>query len=187
MISPSPFAHDEELGIVPAGSLFSWPTLPVNQADLLTYLHRCMAAPVHYGLGAKADAGGRRLTAFPPSYSAIDCSGWVRAALAFATMSRERPGGVVLPDGSVVQHDWIAAHGFKISSVSALLLQDGALRICFIAPNWQHPVGHVYLVRNGRTLESYGGHGPGSRSPLVHVLHFFTTSVYVLTPPEVDR
>lgn len=177
---------EEETGIVPAGSHFSWPTLPVNFKRLNAYLAQCLAEHIGYGLGAKADGNGRKLTFYPPAYSAIDCSGWVRAALAFATITGDRPGGIIIPDGSVIQHDWVINQHFKISSYSALLLHDGALRIAFIAPNWQHPIGHVYFVRNGRTMESYGGHGPGSRSPLVHVLHAFTTAVYVLTPPEAE-
>jgi hypothetical protein len=164
-------------GIIPGGAAFSWPTLRVDFVRLNAYLSACIRRGVRYGLGAKADAGGRHLAAFPPQYRAIDCSGFVRAALAYAA-------GVVMVDGSVCQHDWIDDHHFKISTYSALLLKDGALRIAFIAPSRFERIGHVYLVRNGRTLESYGGHGPGSRSPLVHVLHAFTTNVFVLTAPE---
>jgi len=36
------------------------------------------------------------------------------------------------------------------------------------------------LTRNGRTLESWGGHGPGSRLVSTHVLSTETTDVYVL-------
>ncbi len=164
--------------LAPPTPLFAWPTLPLDGAALNRYLAVCEADGVGYRLGAKADDAGRSLTEFPPRYAQVDCSGWVRAALAYATR-----GGVVLPDGSVNQRDWCAAQGLKVSAPFALGRDDGALRIAFIVPNARHPVGHVYLCRNGRTLESWGGHGPGSRSWLTHALHLTTTAVFVLTPP----
>ena len=150
---------------------YPWHSLPLDPERLSRYLATCYAQGVGYELGAKA----HDLTAVPPDYGAIDCSGWVRAAVAVATEGR-----VILPDGSVVQNDWCAAMGLKRSSYPACRLADGVTRIAFIRANHFHPIGHVYLVRNGRTLESWGGHGPGSRSAGTHVLSAETTDVYVL-------
>lgn len=169
----------ELAGLVSPSADFPWPTLPVGRNRLRLYLEACEDACVGYHLGAKANSFGQSLTAFPPRYSQIDCSGWVRAALAYATR-----GEVILPDGSVNQHDWCAGKGLKASTYRSLLLDDGVLRIAFIVPSAAHPVGHVFLCRGRKTMESWGGNGPGTRSPLVHVLHALTTAVFVITPTE---
>jgi hypothetical protein len=61
-------------------------------------------------------------------------------------------------------------------------LEDGRLRIAFIATKPGH-VGHVWLILNGKTIESWGGHGPGRRSWNVKALRERVTSCYVLTNP----
>ena len=73
-----------------------------------------------------------------------------------------------------------AASGLKRSTYAACRLQDGLTRIAFIRPTLHRAIGHVYLARNGRTLESWGGHGPGSRLVTTHMLSAETTDVYVL-------
>ena len=167
--------------LLPPSPGFPWPLAPVDTAALTRYLDRCVSRGIGYGLGSKA----RDLLAYPPDYRQIDCSGWVRAAVAFATAGR-----TVLPDGSVNQHDWCDRSGLKVSSRAALLLPDGLLRICFIAPSLEHEIGHVFLCRNLRTLESWGGHGPGSRSVLAHislgVLQQSASAVYVLASAKPD-
>ena len=175
--------HSGVLGDVEAGRLsgpdallaptegYPWPSLPLDPERLRRYLATCLAAGVGYRLGAKAGD----LLAIPPDYGEIDCSGWVRAAVAVATEGR-----VLLPDGSVCQNDWCAAQGLKRSAPAACRLCDGLTRIAFIRAGWAHPVGHVYLTLGGRTLESFGGHGPGSRPASAHVLCAETTDVYVL-------
>ncbi|MDQ2799719.1 MAG: hypothetical protein M3Y13_08770 [Armatimonadota bacterium] len=157
--------------LLPPTEGYPWHSLPLDPERLTRYLGTCMAQGVGYELGAKADD----LTAVPPDYHNIDCSGWVRAAVAVAT-----DGKVILPDGSVVQNDWCAAQGLKRSEYAACRLADGLTRIAFIRASGFHPIGHVYLVRNGRTLESWGGHGPGSRPVTTPVLRAETTDVYVL-------
>ena len=157
--------------LLPPTQGYPWHSLPLDPERLSRYLGTCMAKGVGYELGAKADD----LLAVPPDYHNIDCSGWVRAAVAVAT-----DGKVILPDGSVVQNDWCAAQGLKRSQYAACRLGDGLTRIAFIRANHFHPIGHVYLTRNGRTLESWGGHGPGSRPVTTHVLSAETTDVYVL-------
>ena len=165
----------EDAGLLAPTEGFPWPTAALNTDRLAAYLRACAARGIGYGLGDKADADGRDLCDDPPCYAAIDCSGWVRAAVAVATAGR-----TLLPDGSVCQNDWCAARGLKRSDPDALRLRDGRTRIAFIRPSAAHPVGHVYLARNGRTLESWGGNGPGSRSVSVRVLATETTDVYVL-------
>jgi hypothetical protein len=154
---------------------FPWPVAPLNLSRLYAYLDRCVSLGIGYGLGATA----HNLTALPPDYSEIDCSGWVRAAVAVASGGR-----TILPDGSVNQHDWCDKSGLKVSSRAALLLPDNYTRICFIVPTPEHEIGHVFLCRNLKTLESWGGHGPGSRSVLSHIslgiLQGVTSAVYIL-------
>ncbi len=156
-------------------------TVAVRPLDLAKYLGACVARGVGYQLGAKADSDGRSLAAFPPRYDHIDCSGFLRAAVAWAT-----DGGLILPDGSVNQREWCQNHGLKRSNYLALLRQDGIVRIAFIRATTTERIGHVYLCYNKQTIESYGGHGPGMRSPLAHILHALTSDVFVLTSPEVD-
>lgn len=139
---------------------FPWPLAPLNVRALTGYLAKCEWLAIGYELGAKAHS----LTAIPPDYAEIDCSGWVRCAVAVAT-----GGKTILPDGSVVQREWCERMGLKRSAIPALLLSDGYTRIAFIVPSRAHPVGHVLLVRNRQTLESWGGNGPGSRSVLAHI------------------
>ncbi len=161
----------EVAGLLPPTQGYPWYSAPLDPERLRRYLASCQAHGVGYELGAKADD----LEAVPPDYTAIDCSGWVRAGVAVAT-----DGRTILPDGSVVQNDWCAAQGLKRSTWAACRLQDGLTRIAFIRPNRFRTVGHVYLSRLGRTLESWGGHGPGSRSVTTHILSAETTDVYVL-------
>lgn len=162
-------------GLLPPHGDFAWPTAPVEARRLIQYLRACEDKGVGYALGAKA----AHLTAWPPDYAHIDCSGWVRAALAWAS-----DGQFILPDGSVNQREWCEANHLKRSAYASLTRVDEIVRIAFIRPSALQRIGHVYLAFDGRTLESWGGHGPGSRSPLVHVLHAFTTDVFVLAVPQ---
>jgi len=157
--------------LLPPTQGYPWHSAPLDSERMRRYLANCQAKGVSYELGAKADD----LLAVPPDYRAIDCSGWVRAAVAVAT-----DGRLILPDGSVNQNDWCAAHDLKRSTFPACRLQDGLTRIAFIRPSILHRIGHVYLAHNGRTLESWGGHGPGSRPIITHILSAETTDVYVL-------
>ncbi len=157
--------------LLPPTQGYPWQSAPLDPERLRRYLASCQAQGVGYELGAKAED----LLAVPPDYHAIDCSGWVRAAVAVATNGR-----LILPDGSVNQNDWCAAHDLKRSTFAACRLQDGLTRIGFIRPSVLHRIGHVYLTHQGRTLESWGGHGPGSRPIITHILSAETTDVYVL-------
>jgi hypothetical protein len=165
--------------LVPPSPAYPWRRVDLDMTRLNGYLAKCIGVGIGYQLGAKASD----LMAYPPDYSDIDCSGWVRAAVAYATRGR-----TVLPDGSVNQHDWCDRTGLKVSSRAALLLPDGWVRIAFLVPSARHPIGHVFLCHRGRTLESWGGHGPGSRSALSHIsegiLQQCAGAVYILGRDE---
>jgi hypothetical protein len=122
------------------------------------FLQACMTSHprVTYGLGSKPPFHG----AIPGrDFRKIDCSGFVREAIRLATNP-----SVPFPDGSVVQHDWVRAHGFEKSTIAAGGESDGVVRIAFLRPqDSPHHIGHVVLVAGGRTLESHGGVGPDSR------------------------
>jgi cell wall-associated NlpC family hydrolase len=87
----------------------------------------------------------------------VDCSGFVRWCLFHAT-------GMTIPDGSVQQHVWAEKPGLPNCAFDDCLNVDGVVRIAFLPPEASgEGVGHVMLVRNGRTYESHGGVGPGTR------------------------
>lgn len=129
-----------------------------------------------YGWGMKAPS----LSCDSALIKRIDCSGLVRWAV-----NRIFHGTVVLPDGSVNQHDWcrvrLESAGDYASAVRAV--KPGRLLIAFLSPD---PVGHVWLVGHDplvskvETFESWGHHGPGSRDPLTSVLLRNCSGVYYL-------
>jgi hypothetical protein len=172
--------------VVPAGSVilppssgFPYPSLALDAIRLVACVARCRAAAVGYGLGAKAAAGDSEPGA--RGFLRIDCSGFVGWTLCQATAGRFPD---LLGRGSVEQHDWIAAHGFKTSSVPAGPLHDGAVRIAFLSPAAGGGIGHVMLLLDGQTIESHGGVGPDRRAWDVAQHPFMAhCALYVLTPP----
>jgi cell wall-associated NlpC family hydrolase len=126
---------------------------------------------VKYRLGAKP-----RMGAVPgKDFTSADCSGFVRWLVNAATS-----GQTTLPDGSVCQHDWCKAQGFQAVPYSDAAKSDSVLRVAFMAPAGKDP-GHVWLIINGRTVESYGGHGPGRRAWDTPVLKRRASACFVLT------
>lgn len=134
---------------------------------------------VQYGLGAKAEGStykGRRynkrssgnLSTAPNTIDNLDCSGWTRYGLFQATN-----GKLVIPDGSQAQREWCENNGLhKVNYPDAnRYMTDRRLFIAFIKPftNGCGEVGHVWLLTQydkdsaADTMESYGGHGIGSR------------------------
>lgn len=107
----------------------------------------------------------------------IDCSGWVRYLF-------WQCAGINIPDGSWNQAKWCEQQGFKSYGKAGYLmnarLHDGRLRLCQFAGN----PGHIWFVLNGRTYESYGGHGPGSRRWSTPGLVARVQKVFVLTEPK---
>lgn len=133
-------------------------TLPINMSAVQAFLNACMTSNprVTYGLGAKVPF----FNAVPrKDFKKVDCSGFVREAIRRATTPR-----APFPDGSVVQHEWVRARGFRKSNVQAAFKKDGAVRIAFLRPqDAKSGIGHVVLVHNARTVESHGKVGPNSR------------------------
>jgi len=84
-----------------------------------------------------------------------DCAGMVRWLIARAT-----GGQVILPEGSPDQHAWCEAQGLhKVSQYSDLhyAMQDGSR--LFLAFHNPEPVGHVWAVNMGRSIECHGPRG----------------------------
>jgi hypothetical protein len=153
--------------------------MPVDVNQVLAFLNACTGSQprVGYGLGAKiANDTSQPGAPAPPGFVAVDCSGFVRAALRRSTTPK-----TTIPDGSVVQHDWIRTQGFAPGAVADGDLLDGVLRIAFLSPSDSpEHVGHVVLLFDGRTIESHGGKGPDRR--VWNTLPWRTkTQVYRLT------
>jgi len=85
----------------------------------------------------------------------IDCSGFSRWTIWHAA-------GMLLPDGSMEQHQWAEAN-LKLVSVSDGHKTDGVIRIAFLRPTIVNGVqveaGHVMLIENNTVYESHGHHG----------------------------
>jgi hypothetical protein len=152
-------------------------TLTIDPVAALAFLQACMNSQprVSYGLGTKVPFHG----AIPGrDFTKVDCSGFVRELVFRATTPP-----FDFPDGSVVQHDWVAQQGFAKSSIADGKLHDGAVRIAFLAPQASPShIGHVVILHEGSTLESHGGLGPDSR-PWTGDDWQGKTTVFVLTPP----
>jgi hypothetical protein len=106
--------------------------------------------------------------AFPPTFAlnghavnGVDCSGYVRAILWYATFGGISP----LPDGSYMEEGFFVSHGLKPTAFANCQNSDGFVRVCVHLPNGNggDPIGHIWLAVHGHSIESYGGHGPGQR------------------------
>lgn len=152
---------------------------PISLDTLNLVYGRLSARHIKYKLGAKAPS----LIADTTDYrflDGIDCSGFVRYALAKASDQK-----VILPDGSFNQLSWAQNQGLhKLDNYKDVVYGDPTrLFLCFIkAADTKEGIGHVWLVHKSsdkdipRTMESYGGCGVGSRpwfaSPLRHRCHY---------------
>ena len=146
--------------------------IPVN-LTALNELFGKVNGKVGYWLNAKPRAGAK-----PGTFKLSDCSGFVRWLLPLICTEH-----IDIPDGSVHQRLWCAKQGFKLTSYkTSAPLKDGRLRIAFIRPKGRK-VGHVWLVLNGHTMESYGGHGIGRRLYSEGVLMRRVSDCFVLTDP----
>jgi hypothetical protein len=151
-------------------------SLDLNLDYLKIYNEYCVKRGVGYTWGAKCPSNN--LGKFPPTYTSIDCSGYMDAIFAYMTS-----GGLILPDGSLAQFNW-----FSTKSVNGLSFKecpyensgiagDTHLRINFLL---QSECGdrHVWLTYLGKTIESHGGAGVDQRpwDSLIlkdHCLHSF--------------
>lgn len=125
--------------------------------NLLNSLFAGCAGRVKYKLGAKVPLG-----ATVAQIVRIDCSGFVRWILAKCGV------GLVLPDGSQNQLDWARKNLRKLEKYSDVQYASGdptRVFIAFLSPkpgaSWPR---HVWLIRMGQTMESYGSGGVGSRA-----------------------
>lgn len=126
---------------------------PINLRTLQVISHAMMIRGVGYEFGAKA--GLRTSLQF---IHRIDCSGFVRYVVARSTNFV-----VALPEGSANQHSYVARYLEPVLyGVVDRPMIDRTLFIAFITPTSHHS-GHVWFVSGGCTMESYGGHGVGSR------------------------
>ncbi len=106
-----------------------------------------------YKLGAKASFDQQLA-----DIKEIDCSGYFRLLV-------HKACGEVIPDGTYAQHRYFKNGHFKPTSGDYCKLHDGVLRVCVMTPAMNGQAwGHIAFVLNGRTYESYGGNGPGSRA-----------------------
>lgn len=144
------------------------PITPVDLDKILRVFSAQVLQGIKYRLGGKAPS----LSAAPAQLeSGIDCSGLVRLLMFQA-------GGVVMPDGSWNQRDWCEKNLQEVPYSQAVTAKPGELYIAFITPNQNGAgsIGHVWFCtqRDGdaiaETLESYGGHGIGSRPANTAVL-----------------
>ena len=133
----------------------------MSKLQIFLQVFRNMNGRVKYLLGAKADPNK---DSSDHSITRIDCSGYVRFSLV-------KMGFNNVPDGSQNQLAWCEAKGWhrlkKYSDVRYAAKDAGRLFIAFMKPKFigrrQIASGHVFFLYKGRTRESYGGHGVGSR------------------------
>jgi hypothetical protein len=156
---------------------------------------------VGYGYGAKAEgffSNGKKwnpnstgnLSTSINSIEHLDCSGFIRYVLYRATETE-----LTIPDGSQIQREWceqLAAanllHKVNNYANTNKYITKERLFIAFIKPwtNGCGEIGHVWLVGQfnkdifAETMESYGGHGVGSRPWNSHTLLREVYSVYEL-------
>ena len=157
-------------GTIPGEGVLAGHNVLEVDFDIIASTLHALEGHCGYGWGAKAQS----LTCDPSIVHLLDCSGFVRYALA-----RASHGKIDVGDGSVGIHDWCQAHGLKESAYDACAEHDDILRICFIAPHGYHG-SHVWLVRNGMTYESHAFSGPSSRPYDTPVLVNEVTSVFCL-------
>jgi hypothetical protein len=156
---------------------------------------------VAYGLGAKAEGYVYEGIRWNPNSTGqlstpmntikhLDCSGFVRYALYRATETK-----LVIPDGSQNQREWCEKQAAdkllhkvsKYENTNKYLTKE-RLFIAFIKPwtNGCGTIGHVWLIGqfdkdiSAETMESYGGHGVGSRPWNARTLLREVYSVYEL-------
>ncbi len=130
------------------------PAFIVNIHTLVA-LHKVLCGKVSYRFGAKAPSLKMKLS----ELREIDCSGFFRLALYWCTTP-----ATTVPDGSANQRQWCERMGFKklkhYSDVQYATHDGSRIFACFIGPLVVAGVtlkaGHVWLVHQGKTIESRG-------------------------------
>jgi cell wall-associated NlpC family hydrolase len=147
-------------------------TIPFDRSRFESKVQTCYGK-VKYKMGAKPPLNGVAGKDFTQS----DCSGFVRWILWLATN-----GHLILPSGSWYQWEWCKDRDFKPTAggyAEGAALHDRRLRIAFFGAK-RGRAGHVWLILNGNTYESYGGRGVGSRKWDTPVLLKNVEACYVL-------
>ena len=171
---------------------YEYPWLDMDPGKIVSLLKSLQSAGFRYESGpgvGKINPLSDQALDVPPSARTIDCSGFTRWAIYHAL---GQPEDFDFPDGSVNQHSWVDAKGFKASDYASGTLEDGAIRIAFLSPEDAVQAGmspnerHVMLLVNGYTCESHGGHGPDQRAWGSQPWMKFT-QIYCLTPPTNER
>ena len=162
--------------LLPPSSEFAWPTAPVEARRLVQYFAR-RARP--RASGTRSAPRRADWTPGRPDFDHIDCSGWVRAAIAWASGGRLVVSRRQRKSARMVRGARAEAQRLREPDAGR---RDRAHRVH--PPQCSSSKSATFISAfDGRTMESWGGHGPGSRSPLAHVLHAFTTDVFVLAVP----
>lgn len=144
----------------------------IHPERFLTVCTALMDGHVSYSFGSKASP----LSADPSAIHRIDCSGFVQYVIYHSALSPIR-----WPAGSYNQEVYCRDAGFRRVPYDDASLQDDWLRIAFLPSRNGNP-RHVWFILNGVTLESYGGHGPGSRPWDTARLRNNVSACYELSP-----
>lgn len=145
-------------------------TIRIDRARLIERMMESFAT-VNYRMGAKPPLGGMPGV----NFTEADCSGYVRWLVYAASYGKTK-----MPRGSWYQRLWCESIGFKRTDYSNCGLNDSRLRIAFTNPKNGH-AGHVWLVINRQSIESYGGNGAGRRPWYTPVLKDRVDHTFVLT------
>jgi hypothetical protein len=140
----------------------------IDRDLLLEYAAKLMDGHISYGWGDKAG-----LRQDPSTISKIDCSGLTRYLIYQATDRQ-----LILPQGSWHQHDWCRTKKLERVDYGTAARYDGWLRIAFIPVKYKFR--HVWLILNGRTIESHGRKGPNRRPWDTPILKKYVSDCYKL-------
>lgn len=165
----------------PRSLTYFWPWIDLDATQLRELWRTLMEQGVKYGYGFKASP----ISVRPSEFSAvgsdgkrakrIDCSGMVRYAFHLQSID--------VPDGSVNQHDWAKAKGFKKCKLADVGSLDGRIRLGFLSPQKSKSgIGHVFFVLDGRLFESHGSTGPDNRRAWGSESWHSICDVYVVNP-----
>ena len=152
-------------------------TISIDRNELVRCMKQCFTfgaysvTIIRYLLGSKPKLGSIPGVGFKNA----DCSGFVRWLVAGATR-----GQITMPMGSYWQQEWCKSQGFKKTDYANCGLNDNRLRVAFINGGGSK-IGHVWLICNSMTVESWGGHGAGRRPWNTSVLIKNVDATYVLT------
>ncbi len=149
-------------------------TIYVDGEELVARCNGLMDGHVSYKLGAKAAVSKE-----PSEIAEIDCSGFLQYVLFHAAHAK-------IKGGSWYQNKWCEDEGFAaVDYDTAGPRRDNILRLGYFSKKSGMTAGHIWLLLNGETLESYSGgtkHGPGRRPWDTKALKKNVDSCYELGP-----